>query len=501
MTAVARRRQIDVRPTVVFHRVRIHEPHRSRLVDVAVSGGRLTAIAAAGTAPEIDRTTLHVAGGGRSLLPGLIDPHIHLAASAAAKLSLDCAPTKVRSVGALLEVISEAARHLPGGRWIRGVGFDESMTAERRMPSLTELDAAVPDHPVRIHHRSGHGWLVNSAALHALAELGWRPAGPRRAEATALIPGDLPSLVAFSGEEMADAFRVLGEDLLRAGVTTLQDATPVTGAQRGDLRDLVADCEAFPEVAMMAAPDGDGAEVEPADEDADVATVVKVLIEERLGPVEGRRRIEAGLSAAQRTGRDVAVHIVDESSLAVVLAVLREHAADGRHVPRVRLEHVSICPPPLLAEIADLGCSVVTQPGFVMAFGDRYRAAFDSEQLDWLYPVASLRARGVPVAASSDGPYGPALGLATIAAATRRTTAGGFVIGQGEVVDRTAALEMHTVVGARVIGYGDRGKIAPGMRADLVLLDADLDAMTADDLDGVQVARTYVAGRQVFANA
>ncbi|MGK2850847.1 MAG: amidohydrolase family protein [Candidatus Limnocylindrales bacterium] len=491
-----------MRPTVVFDHVRIHEPHGSRLVDVAVRGARISAIDAAGTAAAaIDRTTAHVAGNGRSLLPGLIDPHIHLAASAAAKLSLDCGPTRVRCVGDLLEAISEAARHSSGGRWIRGVGFDESMTPERRMPSLGELDAAAPDHPVRIHHRSGHGWLVNSAALDALDELGWRPSGPRRPEATALIPGDLPPIGGFSRGEMADAFRELGEDLLRAGVTTLQDATPATAAQRCDLRDLVAGCEAFPEVSMMAAPDGEDAEVETADEGADVATVVKVLIEERLGPAEGRQRIEAGLIAAQRTGRDVAVHIVDESSLAVVLAVLREHAADGRHPARVRLEHVSICPPPLLDEIAALGCSVVTQPGFVTASGDRYRASFDGEQLDWLYPVASLRAREVPVAAASDGPYGPALGLPTIAAATSRTTGSGFVIGQREVVDRTAALEMHTVVGARVIGYRDRGTIAPGMRADLVLLDADLDAMTAHDLGAVRVERTYIAGRQVFANA
>ena len=126
--------------------------------DVRIGGGIISAIAPE-LLPEAGEAVVDSRGG--ALLPGLHDHHIHLDATAAALLSLRCGPPAVTSRDALAQALAAA----PGRGWLRGVGFHDSIGHVDR----AWLDAHGPDRPVRIQHRGGRMWVLNSRAI---AEIG-----------------------------------------------------------------------------------------------------------------------------------------------------------------------------------------------------------------------------------------------------------------------------------------------------------------------------------------
>jgi len=128
-------------------------------LDVRIEGDRITEITPA--LPRVDgELTLDADGG--ALLPGLHDHHIHLFALAAAEQSVRCGPPEVCNVDALARALEHANVR---DEWIRGVGYHESVAGEL---DRTQLDAWLADRPLRIQHRSGALWLLNSAGVERL---------------------------------------------------------------------------------------------------------------------------------------------------------------------------------------------------------------------------------------------------------------------------------------------------------------------------------------------
>jgi predicted amidohydrolase YtcJ len=101
---------------------------------------------------------------GAVAVPGFVDHHMHLFATAAARLSVDVGPAVAGDIGELIAVLAAAAERVPGGEWIRGWGHDEAFLAERRHPTAAELDRATDRHPVVLRDRTGHVSVVNSKA-------------------------------------------------------------------------------------------------------------------------------------------------------------------------------------------------------------------------------------------------------------------------------------------------------------------------------------------------
>ena len=137
-----------------------------RPVDVTSHRGVIAAIEPAGSTIRRDKsaaTVLDAAGG--ALIPGLHDHHVHLVAAAAAAGSLDAGPPAVATRAQLADVLTAADRDQPSGRWLRAVGYHESVAGELDRDGL---DRMIPDRPVRVQHRSGAAWFVNSAALRQL---------------------------------------------------------------------------------------------------------------------------------------------------------------------------------------------------------------------------------------------------------------------------------------------------------------------------------------------
>ncbi|NNN28833.1 amidohydrolase family protein [Streptomyces sp. S3(2020)] len=431
-----------------------------RPVDCRVRGG---VVAEIGPRLRAGDAELVVAGEGGALLPGLADHHLHLAAMAARESSLDVS-------GVSRDGLAEAvARAVPGeDGWVRAVGYDDVVHGELDRDVLDAWNRVLP---VRVQHRSGALWVVNSAGLDRLGDTGVERGLLWRADAwlRERLGSRPPSL------------RAVGARLAALGVTHLADATPDDGAAAA-VADAVRRGELPQHVMLMAADSG------PADHPRLSVGPVKLVVADHTLPDLGD--LTERIRRAHTAGRPVAVHCVTRVALALTLAALDEAGS----LRGDRVEHCAVADAALAEELAVRGITVVTQPTLVARRGDTYWDRAEPEDRPDLWPYAGLLRAGVRVAASSDAPYGDPDPWACLRAATQRLTPSGRVLGPAERVPPA------TVLTGLLSPLSDPGgpprRVAPGQPADLVLLDRPLsEALRTPDAG--QVRATFIAGRVV----
>jgi len=160
--------------------------------------------------------------------------------------------------------------------------------------------------------------------------------------------------------------------------------------------------------------------------------------------------------------------------------------------PGDRIEHGAVVHPAEAGRIAAHGLTVVTQPAFVAERGDDYLAEVDAFDRLHLWPCAGLLRAGVPVGGSTDAPFGPPDPWRAVAAAVDRRTASGRVLGPGERLPASRALELF--LGAPGAPGGPPRPVRSGAAADLCLLAAPLEeALRAPSAE--LVVATVRAGR------
>jgi predicted amidohydrolase YtcJ len=402
--------------------------------------------------PDKGELVLDAAGG--TVIPGLHDHHVHLRSAAAALTSARVGPAEVRGRGDLARALADTAIGSDG--WIRAVGYHEAVAGPLDRDVLDEVSPPVP---VRVQHRSGVLWTLNSAGLDRVG-LTDHPDGR-------LHSADRSWSDTLQRSE--DGLAEVSSRLSAYGVTGVTDATP----------------------------------------DFEVSDIVKLMQAHRHGELRQRvhclapgKRIlhdvdldhdELVAWIAERHAADapVAVHCVTAAQLVVTLSAVREA---GTH-PQDRIEHAAVVPDDSMADLADLGVLVVTQPNFVAERGDQYLADIPAVEHHELWRLASLLRAKIPVALSTDMPFGEGDPWASMRAAVRRTTAGGAVLGAGECVSVREALTMF-------LGTSSQPThpriIAPGQPGDLCVLAAPPKEVL-EDLDAPMVGATIVAGEVVFA--
>jgi len=191
---------------VIIRDVRVE----GRPVDVRVEAGVVAGVAAAGTPAERRAPGAQIDGRGGALIPGLHDHHAHLLATAAAEQSVDCGPPQARTAAGL----ARALRAVPATGWVRGVGYEESVAGEldRRV-----LDGLIADRSVRVQHRGGSLWVINSLGLDLLGS---------DAPADGLLWRRDEWLRERLGDAAIPSLDVLGRRLASYGITGVTDATP-----------------------------------------------------------------------------------------------------------------------------------------------------------------------------------------------------------------------------------------------------------------------------------
>jgi predicted amidohydrolase YtcJ len=349
--------------------------------------------------------------------------------------------------------LAQALRTAQPGQdgWIRAVGYHASVAGEL---DRDQLDALIADVPVRIQHRSGAMWILNSAALNAVGLADhpdgrlhsfddWANALPRRETALAEITRRLTGF----------------------GVTGVTDATP----------DLSAN-----DVAMLSVAHRRG---EIPQRLHFLAPGKRILHDDRLDVDE----LIGWIGDHHANNVPVALHCVTRMQLVVALAALR---SAGGH-PGDRIEHAAVVPDDMIGDLLDAGVTVVTQPNFVTERGEHYLRDVPADEHSHLWRVASLLRAGIPMAGSTDAPFGAMDPWAAMRAAVNRATAGGEVIGSAERIAPDEALRLF-------LGHPDRPSqprtVEVGQPGDLVVLTPGADVLT---LASNMVAATIVGGQVI----
>jgi predicted amidohydrolase YtcJ len=411
--------------------------------DVRVADGRVQAV---GRLDPLSSDEV-VAGNGGALLPGLHDHHLHLLALAAAEASVD--------VSGGLDQLSG----LPGSGWVRAVGW----TGEG---DRYELDRVLPGRPLRVQHRSGALWVLNSAAVRLLRLDTEHLQGIERGP-DGTPTGRVWRLDRWLGERVGHQvpdLPALGRRLASRGNTGVTDATPDLGVQTCTL----LRAHVPQRLLLLGDPLGQG-------------PVKVVLADHELPTLDDLvQRI------AHARPRPVAVHCVTRVALVLLLAAWD---VVGRH-PGDRVEHAGVVPPVLAADLP----LCVTQPAMACERGDEYLRDVAAEDRAHLYPYGDLLARGVPVVPSSDAPYGPVDPWQVLRAARDRRTPSGEQLAGGTVPVATA---LDGMLRPLEDPRQPARSVREGAAADLVLLSAPLrDALAEPSAELVRA--TWVGGAQVF---
>lgn len=409
-------------------------------VDVRVESGVVRALTPAGAAVPGGADV--VRGNGGALLPGLHDHHVHLLAAAAASRSVVCGPPQVRTP----DDLRVAIRSAPGPD-VRGVGYHESVAGDL---DSAWLDAVDFRRPVRVQHRTGALWMLNSTALAAIG-------------AEDVVSGRLwrddPRLAGTTDEEGAVAdVAAFGDSLLAWGVTGVADATPDLAPEA---MAVLERAELPQRVLLLGAPDG----FVSADGSLRAGPRKIVLADERDLDLEA---LAEAVRRAHDSGRPVALHTVTRASAVLALVALEAVGS----LPGDRLEHAAVLPDDLLPTVRELGLSIVTQPALAAARGDEHAREVDPDDLSCLWPYASLLAAGVPVAPSSDAPYGPADPWEVLLQARDRRAPSGAVVSPGERVP--VAVALAGLLSPLSSPGGPARTVRPGAPAELLLLGVPL---------------------------
>ncbi|HUG14826.1 MAG TPA: amidohydrolase [Thermomicrobiales bacterium] len=471
---------------------------------------------------------------GRLATPGLIDAHCHPLLYGEQLLGLDL--TTARSVAELLARVRERAATTPAGQQVSGWGYYRQSLAEQRLPTLTELDAAAPEHLVALTHRSGHELLVNSAVLRAAGYTRDTPdpfGGYLERDAAGALTGLLAETAMAPVEALApepgpaeiDArLRRAVDQFLAYGITSATDASVNSGDVVQAYQRLRADCSRprtrfnlmLGHRAMLEPAEALGLQTGLGDDWLRVAAI-KFFLDGTEGqrtakvsepfaddpgntglwmfpPEEFRERV----MRAHLAGLQCAVHAIGDAAVELTLDAYRDAQAKlPRPGIRHRVEHASLLRPDLIERFAREG--VIPVPGARFASND-YQVLierFGPERLRWYQPWNALLERNVPVAVSSDAPVqsaDPAKNLWAIVN-SRAEHDPSLVMQPDERVSLDETLLAYTRHGAWATHQeGRKGTLRPGLLGDVTVFNANLFEVDPLALDTIHADITIVDG-------
>lgn len=460
--------------------IRNAEIHFAERADVRIANGLVVEIGASLSAADGEAV---IDACGHALLPGLHDHHLHFMAYAAALDSVHCGPPHVADAAQLAEVLRSKAAERPGTStsWIRGVGYHASVAGDidRRW-----LDRVVADVPVRIQHRSGRLWILNSRALALLGDPAGSPLERSGGEYSGRLYDADDWLRARIGRRLPDV-RAASLQLARYGVTGFTDTSPGNDAETFEsFARLQRSGDILQDVLMMGRPGLNECRPQPR---LRVGATKVHMHDSELPDFDA---LCATIRRSHGDARPVAVHCVTLTELIFTLGAFTEAGVrDGD-----RIEHAAIAPPAVVEQMARLGLIAVTQPNFIAERGDVYLREVDAADRPWLYRLRGFVDGRVRLAVGTDAPFGSADPWAAMQAAVARRTREGALIGAAEAMTPEDALQLM-LGDPSSPGAGDN-RIAVGQRANLCLLDRPWREARSD-LARVRVVRTLVDGAAV----
>ena len=479
-----------------------------------------------------------VDGKGRVLMPGLIDGHAHVISIGLAALTLDLSDTKSLAE-AQARITAYAAAH-PERPWIIGSGWNQETWKLGRFPTAADLDAVVKARPVWLTRVDGHAGWANSAALAAagVTAASKDPVGGRierigatQAPAGVLVDKAMPLIKklvpALRPADLDTALAAAQDMLLARGVTAAADMfTSIENWQAyrragdtGTLRIRIMAYAGGTDAMQLIGGGGPGTWLY---EDRLHLNGVKLFMDGALGsrgawlktpyadapkttglPIYTPAQLRNLMSRAAMDGFQVAVHAIGDAANGAVLDAVEELSLTYKGDRRWRIEHAQIIDPADIARFGKLGVVASMQP--VHQTSDRLMAdaRLGPGRLSGAYAWKSLATAGSVLAFGSDAPVEAPDPFAGLAAATTRQGPDSEPFGGWQPQERIPleqALAAYTT-GAAYAGFAENkfGRLAPGLRADFLLVDRDPTLSSASELRDTKVIETWVGGVKVWA--
>lgn len=504
---------------------------------VAVTGERITAVGASADLRRLAGPNTRVIDlGGRTLIPGLMDNHLH---SAGGGGGVDL--SRARSLADVAAAIAARVTTTPaGGLIVSNSDWHEAQLVEKRLPLRADLDRIAPTHPV-VLVRGGHEYILNSAALARwrIDESTPEPSGGRiTRDASGRLNGELvdtakalvalPPPPARTRAQQLDARAAEFAKLHAVGLTSVR----LPGIQVSDYRlleELRASGRLTMHVNALLRPGGNAQTIAAAldqsglRQDTGNAWLrvggVKLavdggfeggLMREPYVEPWGERGTFKGLQTQSREGYlstvsalndrgwRVATHAVGDAAIDLVLdayeAANRQRSIVGR---RWSIEHAFIGRPDHLPRMQALGVALAVQNHLYLA-GPSLVQYWGAERAALTTPVKRYLDAGLPVSSGTDAPVVPYPPLWTLYHFVTRDTIAGGVLGPDQRISREQALRLATTGNAWLtFEEHEKGSIEVGKFADLVLLSEDPMTCPEPRLRDAEVLLTMAGGRIV----
>ncbi|PEN11295.1 amidohydrolase [Longibacter salinarum] len=477
---------------------------------------------------------------GRTIVPGLIDAHVHLMGLGRSLLQANLVGTPSKQ--AIIDTLKAFASDLPEGAWLQGRGWDQNDWPSAGFPTRQDLDAAFPDRPIYLERVDGHAGWVNTAAIEqtvgmeALEQMDDPEGGSIRRDdegvptgilidaAAGIITSEIPE---YSEDRLDEALTRALDQTTRYGLTSVHDAG-VTRADVDRYQRFIEE-DRFP-VRMYAMIAGRGDTFDYFCRKGTIASgdrlrvqSVKMYMDGALGS-RGAALLEdysddagnRGLLMTQpdemrkdvidaiRCGFQVNTHAIGDRGNRVTLDAY-EAAFDslGEGIGRHRVEHAQILHPDDLPRFADMDVIASMQPTHATSDMPWAVDRLGNERLKGAYAWQTLKESGAHLAFGSDFPVEDVDPLEGFHAAVTRQDAddmpeGGWM--PEETVSREAALHAFTL-GAAYAAFQEQeiGSLEAGKKADFVVLSQDIMAVPDDSILDTRVVATYIDGEAVYA--
>ena len=459
---------------------------------------------------------------GRTVVPGLIDTHIHVADFGRCLMWFDLSSTK--SIEDLQNLIKEKVKHLIKGKWVIGQGWNETRFAEQRMPTLEDLDAAAPDNPVILYREAAMTCAVNTKALQAAGVTEQTPvpeggsvdktldgklSGILRDNATSLIWNSVPEP---NDAELLEATAEACHKIFQAGITSLnwivisETELPIIQLLHAQGRLLFRVNVVVPEALLEKTVDfktkdpsvlrvGGAFIVSDGYLDSKEAALMKPYSDDPANSGKmflSHEQLGAAVKRVLSFGMQPVIHAMGDRAVDEALIAIEQSGSDVRF----RIEQAAVLNRALIDRLKKQNVVVSIQPKVVSTEFTVWSASQRlGNRARLLHPIKTLLDEGVHVAAGSDCPMEPLSALLGVQELVARQS----FPEQRLSVDE--ALRLYTLDAAYCSGEEtQKGSIEEGKLADLTILAEDPAAVGAQKIKDIAVDFVVLNGRLLIVS-
>ena len=538
LTAAAAFSQTVNADLIVFN-ANVHSggPGQAKAQAIAVVGNKILAV---GTDAQIKALagakTRQIDAGGKTIVPGFNDAHVHFMETGAQLSSVDLRDAK--SPEEFVRRIKEFAAKLPKGRWILGGQWDHENWTPNNLPTAAMIDAVTPDNPVFVNRLDGHMALANSVAMRLagvdksvkdvaggeiVRDASGNPTGIFKDSASTYIEKVIP---APSFEEQLEMAQAASDNAASVGITSVQDVSAGTGIgayqellRRGTLKTRIYGCSPLNDFKRWA---NTGVRYAFGDAmlrvgclksyaDGSLGSTTAWFFEpyldapntSGLAMADVNTTMRQTISDADKAGLQVRIHAIGDRANATILDHYQSVAeTNGPRDRRFTIEHAQHLRMDDLKRFAGQKVVASMQPFHIIDDGRWAWKRLDEKRLKGTYAFRTILDSGGVLAFGSDSPVAPWNPLYGVyAAVTRRTlddkNPGGWIPEQKISVDETVRAFTW---GSAFAEFQEnwKGTLEPGKLADFVILSDDIFSIDPTKIRDVTVVKTIVDGKVVF---